>query len=272
MAGVKEIDWNRLWREGRRNRSCRSKGSGDWDRKAAGFARRNRNSSYIDRLLGFIRPEPEDTVLDVGAGPGTLALPLARLVKRVTALDFSPQMLAELESQVAAEGITNIVTVEGAWEDDWQQLGLEPHDIAVASRSLSVDDLESALFKLNAFARNRVYITDRVGTGPFDPEVFAAVGRELEPGPDYIFTLNMLYRLGIYARVDFIPAEYSAVYASREEAVDSCRWMLDELRPGEEKRFNAFLAERLRRQPDGSWILPRRRQPLWAVLWWEKGK
>ena len=219
----------------------------------------------------MIDPAPGATVLDVGSGPGTLALPLARRVSRVTALDFSGQMLAELEGRAAAEGITNIRTVRGAWEDDWPALGLEPHDIAVASRSLSVDDLEGALVKLNAFARQRVYLTDRVGPGPFDPEIFAAVGRKFEPGPDYIITVNLLYRLGIYARVDFIPAEYTSVYSSREEAIDSCRWMLDELRPGEEEKFEAFLAERLRQEPAGGWVLPRRHQPLWAVLWWDKG-
>jgi SAM-dependent methyltransferase len=270
MNGFEEIDWNRLWRESRQRRSCKAKGSTDWDRKASSFARRNLNSSYVDRLLALIDPAPENTVLDVGAGPGTLAIPLARRVRQVTALDFSGQMLAELESRVAAQGIVNLTTVRGAWEDDWPALGLKPHDIAVASRSLSVDDLENALLKLNAFARQRVYITDRVGAGPFDPEVFAAVGRKFEPGPDYIYSVNLLYRLGIYARVDFIPAEYSAAYASRAEAVDSCRWMLDELRPGEEEKFNAFLEARLQQQPDGSWVMPRRHQPLWAVLWWDK--
>ncbi len=272
MGGFEEIDWNCLWRETRQHRSCKAKGSADWDRKAASFARRNLNSSYIERLLALIDPAPDVTVLDVGSGPGTLALPLSRKVSRVTALDFSPQMLAELESRAQAAGIDNIATVNGSWEDDWRELGVEPHDIAVASRSLSVDDLESALIKLNDFALRRVYIADRVGAGPFDPDVFAAVGREFETGPDYIFTVNMLYRLGIYARVDFIPAEYSAVYASREEAADSCRWMLDQLRPGEEEKFEAFLDERLQPRPDGSWLLPRRHQPLWAILWWEKGK
>lgn len=270
MAGLTDIDWNRIWRESRQRRTCKAKGSTDWDRKAAAFASRNRHSAYIDHLIRIINPEPAATVLDVGSGPGTLAIPLARRVHQVTALDFSARMLEELTAGATAEGVANLTTVKGAWEDDWTALGLAPHDIAVASRSLAVDDLEAALVKLNKFAKQRVYLTDRVGAGPFDPEVFDAVGRPFEPGPDYIITLNMLYRLGIHARVDFIPAEYASSYASRAEAVDSLLWMLEELHPGEAEKFEVYLDTHLSCRADGTWLVSSRHRPLWAVLWWEK--
>lgn len=259
-----------IWREGRKKRSCKSKGRKEWDRKAASFARRNCRSAYIDKLLPFIDVADDEKVLDVGCGPGTLALPLARRVKAVTALDFAPEMLAELGSAAAAEGLENITPVLAAWEDDWQALGLQAHDVAVASRSLAVDDLAGALAKLNEWARRKVVITDRVGHGPFDPDIFAAVGRTLAPGPDYIITVNMLYQMGITARVDFIPAELTEVFATRDEAVDSCLWMLEELRAGEQDGFARFLAERLAVQPDGTWRLARNHTPRWAVISWEK--
>ena len=113
-------------------------------------------------------------------------------------------------------------------------------------------------------------ITDRVGSGPFDPEIFAAVGRDLDPGPDYIITVNMLYSMGINATVDYIPAEYSDSYASREEAMDSCLWMLEDLSPVERERFEGYMAERLVRQDDGSWRLLRSHAPKWAVISWNK--
>lgn len=50
MGGFAEIDWNRSWRARRQHRTCKAKGSRDWDRKAAAFARRNRDSSYLDHL------------------------------------------------------------------------------------------------------------------------------------------------------------------------------------------------------------------------------
>ena len=207
MSGLLDIDWGLIWRDSRKKRSCRNKGRKDWDRKAPSFARRNMRSSYIERLLAFIAPVPEDTVLDVGCGPGTLAVPLAARSRLVTAIDYSAGMLEELKAEAGRQSLSNIVPVQASWEDDWQKIGIAPHDIAVASRSLSVDDLEAALVKLDKWALKKVVITDRVGAGPFDPDVFAAIGRPFDPGPDYILTVNMLYSMGISARVDFIPAE-----------------------------------------------------------------
>ena len=270
MRSLSEIDWSLIWREGRQHRSRKSKGRKEWNRKAASFARRNRGSAYIDKLLPFIDVASDETVLDVGSGPGTLALPLAKRAKAVTALDFSTEMLAELRSAAAAAGLENITTVLAAWEDDWQALGVEVHDVAVASRSLADDDLAAALVRLNEWARRKVVITDRVGAGPFDPDVFAAVGRPFAPGPDYIITVNMLYQMGINARVDFIPAEFTEIFTTRAEAADSCLWMLEELRPGEQAGFARFLAERLAVQPDGSWRLARNHTPEWAVISWDK--
>jgi SAM-dependent methyltransferase len=270
MGTLNDIDWDRIWRDSRLKRSCRSKGRKDWDRKAPSFAKRNMGSSYIERLLRAIDPAAGDTVLDVGSGPGTLALPLAGMVRQVTAIDFSTGMLEELRASAGRQGIDNIVTVHASWEDDWQELGIEPHDIAVASRSLSVDDLGAALAKLAGWALKKVVITDRVGSGPFDPEIFAAVGRDLDPGPDYIITVNMLYRMGINATVDYIPAEYSDTYATREEALESSLWMLEDLSSAERQRFDAYMSERLVEQDDGSWRLLRDHHPQWAVISWKK--
>ncbi|MCJ7601117.1 MAG: class I SAM-dependent methyltransferase, partial [Desulfobulbaceae bacterium] len=85
----KDIDWNRLWQEARLQKSWKKKGEKDWDNRAAGFAKRNIDSSYADRFLQLVQPEPHWRVLDIGCGPGTLALPLAAQVKSVTAIDFS---------------------------------------------------------------------------------------------------------------------------------------------------------------------------------------
>ncbi len=41
----------------------------------------------------------------------------------------------------------------------------------------------TGLRKMQRYARQTVFITDRVGSGPFDPALFAAVGRKLQLGP-----------------------------------------------------------------------------------------
>jgi SAM-dependent methyltransferase len=217
-----------------------------------------------------MRPAPEWTVLDVGSGPGTLALPLARQVRKVTAMDYSSQMLAILKQQADNEKLFNIEAVEAAWDDNWQEIGIIPHDAVIASRSLTVDDLAAALVKMNQWARKAVFVTDRVGATPFDPEAFAAVGREFSPGPDYIYAVNILYQLGIHAKVDFISLPEVTILASREDAQASYAWMFDRLTPGEEQKLATYVDSRLTRTADGQYRLTRRTPPQWAFIHWEK--
>ena len=68
-------------------------------------------------LLGMVRPG--DTWLDVGAGAGRFALPIARALApsggQVIALDASASML-EAAREIAAEyGIENLRTIEARW-------------------------------------------------------------------------------------------------------------------------------------------------------------
>jgi SAM-dependent methyltransferase len=60
-------------------------------------------------------PTPPARILDVGAGTGSLSLPLARLGYQVTALDLSPGMLEQLHLRASAEGL-DIEVVEGRAE------------------------------------------------------------------------------------------------------------------------------------------------------------
>lgn len=265
-----EIDWNGLWQEARRAKSWQKKGRTAWDQRAAGFAARNIDSPYVTQFLGKIPLDRNWSVLDVGCGPGTLSLPLAHEVRRVTALDFSAAMLAELRQRAETMGIENLTAIQAAWEDDWEALRIAPHDVAIASRSLSVDDLEGALTKLDCWGTKAVYITDRVGAGPFDPDLFAVLGRPFAPGPDYIYTVNLLYAMGIRAHVDFITLDQTRRYESPQEAIQSHAWMVDNLTPEETERLTEYVENRLRRAPEGGWEFRRRVAPQWALIWWRK--
>jgi SAM-dependent methyltransferase len=265
-----DIDFNELWQEARRQKSWSGKSRADWDRKAESFAKRTAHSEYADIFMDRMDPDPEWTVLDVGSGPGTLTLPLARRVKKVTAVDYSSQMLALLIKQAEADNLGNIEAKEASWEDDWQEIGIEPHDAVIASRSLAVDDLAGALTKMNQWAKKVVYVTDRVGATPFDPEAFAAVGREFSSGPDYIYTVNILYQLGINAKVDFIGLPGVRIVANREEALASYSWMFDRLTSDEEQKLATYVDSRLKKNTDGQYRLQLLTPPTWAFIHWDK--
>jgi CTP:molybdopterin cytidylyltransferase MocA len=70
-----------------------------------------------DPVLEALRAHarPDDTWLDIGAGAGRYALPLARSVRRVVALDPSASMLGALREGMAEHAITNIDVVDARW-------------------------------------------------------------------------------------------------------------------------------------------------------------
>ena len=258
-----------MYRRARQEKSWSSKGAADWDRRASSFAQRTKRSIYADRFLALLQPEKKWSVLDVGCGPGTLALPLARRVERVTALDFSARMLEILQERAGRAGITNITTCHAGWGDDWRARGIGRHDVAIASRSLAVPDLRAALEQLCRHATHRVVVTDRVRHGPFDPDAFAAVGRPLRPGPDYIYTVNLLYQMGFLPSVAYIVLEEEMVYRSLEDAVAGYRWMFRDLSPDEEKRLQKYVRSITTTADNGALLLRRNHVPTWACISWQ---
>jgi SAM-dependent methyltransferase len=85
------------------------------------------------------------TVLDLGCGPGTVAIPLARLVRRVLAVDPDAEMLAEGER--LAEGSANIRWLLG---DSTRLRELPPFDDVVMGRSFHWMDRQAVLADLDA--------------------------------------------------------------------------------------------------------------------------
>ncbi|HYM84437.1 MAG TPA: class I SAM-dependent methyltransferase [Candidatus Dormibacteraeota bacterium] len=71
----------------------------------------------LDALLALTRPD--ERWLDIGAGAGRFALPLARHVRRVIAIDPSDGMLAALRESMAEAGVSNIDVRQGRWPEAW---------------------------------------------------------------------------------------------------------------------------------------------------------
>jgi ubiquinone/menaquinone biosynthesis C-methylase UbiE len=61
--------------------------------------------SLIARAVALAGLKPGDAVMDLGCGPGLLAIPLARLGMRVVAVDPEPDMLAACRAAAGAAGV-----------------------------------------------------------------------------------------------------------------------------------------------------------------------
>ncbi|HST18118.1 MAG TPA: class I SAM-dependent methyltransferase [Gaiellaceae bacterium] len=67
----------------------------------------------IARLAEAAGVDRQARVLDLGCGPGSLAIPLAAYAREVVAVDAEPEMIAELQRAAPA----NVTAVEGRAED-----------------------------------------------------------------------------------------------------------------------------------------------------------
>ena len=73
---------------------------------------RNRSASeYADFVLPSIRPE--DRVVDVGCGPGSITLGLAEAAGQVTGIDVDDAEFADARAHAAEHDIDNVTFVEG---------------------------------------------------------------------------------------------------------------------------------------------------------------
>jgi molybdenum cofactor cytidylyltransferase len=70
----------------------------------------------LDALL--VHARADETWLDIGSGAGRYALPLARRVREVVAVDPSPAMLGALRELQAEHGIENVRPISGRWPPD----------------------------------------------------------------------------------------------------------------------------------------------------------
>lgn len=264
-----DIDWSLLRKMAMAQKGWKRKSPEEWSNKAKAFSNRTKHNDYVNLFIKELPLDPTLSVLDVGSGPGTLALPIAKRVHNVTAIDFSKGMLDILNQHARDDQTNNITTVHCSWEDDWAQKGIVPHDIAIASRSVGVEELEPALEKINSFATKYVFISDRVGATPFEEGAFHAIGRPFQPGPDYIYTLNTLYKMGIYPNVTVLKPNPITTYPSIEEALGSYSWMFHELSTAEEHELLNYIKQNIIETNDNTVTVKRNSPVRWALIWWK---
>lgn len=111
---------------------------------------RRTDDTTLNALLALA--QPDDVWLDVGAGGGRYALPLALVVREVVAIDPSPAMLGALRDDAAADGITNVRVIGARWpmpELPRGDVGLFAHvGYDIADIGPFIDALESSARRL----------------------------------------------------------------------------------------------------------------------------
>lgn len=240
-----------------------------WGKTSRRISNHAVSTGYPEAFIKLMRPRKNSTILDMACGGGTIAIPLAGKVQKVTVVDFSRSMLDMLERRCRERRIVNVDTIQGSWEDDWTSLGIGTHDIAIASRSIMADNPRGCIEKLCEVARRAVYISTVVGSGAHDRQLYEAAGRELNIKHDFIYYYNLLDNMGLHPHVEFVPETHRTNWGTVREALDGQRWMFpDGLSDEEEQRVKGYLQQHLVRRKDNRLRLSYPRQCFWAVMWW----
>ncbi|MEO7665364.1 MAG: NTP transferase domain-containing protein [Candidatus Limnocylindrales bacterium] len=176
--------------------------------------------------------QPGDTWLDIGAGAGRYALPLARRVREVIAIDPSASMLAALRAGSASHEIHNIRVLEDRWPPgaaSRAQLGPDPvADVAlmahvgydIAAIGPFIDAMERAS-RRTCVAVLREQSPASVAA-PFWPAVH---GVERVPLPALEAFVELISARGAVVRVERVAGEHRR-WVDRDELVRFLRRQL----------------------------------------------
>jgi SAM-dependent methyltransferase len=187
---------------------------------------RRTDDAVLDHLLTLARPG--ETWLDIGAGAGRYALPLALRVREVIALDPSPGMLAALREQAVEQGIANVRVIEGRWPLDPSFDPPAAADVAlIANLGYDVEAIGPFLDAMEAAASRLcvAILADRQPSTPahaFWPPVHGEARAEL-PALDAF--LDLLRARGRDPRETRVPRPVRG-FPTREELA---RWLRSQL-------------------------------------------
>ncbi|ABR47705.1 Cyclopropane-fatty-acyl-phospholipid synthase [Alkaliphilus metalliredigens QYMF] len=198
-----------------------------WDNRAAFFntkvsLEKNESSDIIDLLLKKEMLHEEMSVLDIGCGPGKHTIPMARIVKKITALDISENMLNHLQNNAKKMNLDNIKTLKKDWKDiDLEKEGWnKAFDFVFASMTPGVFDFNT-LEKMTKASKNYCFLSGFVDREDsiFD-EVEAEISKiySLEKRKDkkVYYAFNVLWHLGYTPEVFYLNREWEDIRTVEE--------------------------------------------------------
>lgn len=238
--------------------------------KAKWYQNGLRYNTLPETALKIILPKTKNckTFLDVGAGCGTFAIPLAKAGKRITALDPSAPMITLLEEEIKKGRLKNIKTIRAAWGET----EIKPHDVILCANvpellKDSIDFLKQA----NALAKKAVFLI--VGADPnadkfYYKELYPVLfNKPFLPRTDYIKTYTDLHNTGIFANVEIIEYSFDQPFDNMKEALDFWKEYIGIVTAEHDEKLRNFLEDKLEKFKGG---LIAKFHKKSAVIWWKK--
>jgi SAM-dependent methyltransferase len=197
------------------------------------------------------------TVLDIGAGPGILAIPLARYIKKVTCVEPSSSMIDLLKKHISEEGLTNIEIFQSKWED-FDKASIKKHDVVIASYSLLMRNIKDSLLKMEECANKEVILYWFSGVTSWERlylDLYRKIcGSDYTPTPKCNVIYNILYDMGRSPDLTVLKGtSFPKIYDSIDQVIDDIKLRL-RISDSKNDDYLAKYAEAKLSKSDGKYI------------------
>lgn len=280
MIDPKDIDWNLIWKcqvEENRASSPGRDCARIWESRESALRFWNmcrKERSRIDQTVWETDISQNSRVLDIGAGPGTLAIPFAQKAEHVTAVEPAEGMCSVMKEKMAEFGVSNIDIVQKRWEDvDIASDLSAPYDVVIASFSLGMKDIQSAVEKMVLASSRYVYLYHFAGPSSWDiqwqilwPRLH---GKAYRLGPKSDVLYNVLYQIGIYPNIRSFRLEHNQPYDSLDEAMAALAPQAQVESEEQKALLKDYLSGVLKKE-EGKLVLPG--SSIRVKIWWDKSQ
>ena len=271
-----ELNWREVWERKHEERVGASlKGKlkpEDWGKVAKDYSDWNKSNDYeygrkaVEVIKDMIAPDFE--VLDIGAGPGTLAIPFAEKVRKVTAVEPSRGMIEYLMKDAEEIGIKNIEIINKSWQEVDDSEMRKRFDIVACSHLLwQFKDVDRQLRRMEDASRGHCCVVHPAGGRDIIiqqlwPEIMGReYGGELAPDLDDLLFV-MLRDRGVLANVRVIDFITRLSVEQEERLIISLLSQHSEITPALREVIKSRVLERL---SNGMY----KEKSHAAVVWWK---
>ena len=232
---------------------------------------KNGGMKRVTDQLAALGIPPGSSVLDIGAGPGTLAVPLAGAGCRVTVVEPSKPMVRAMEEYRQYLHVDAEIGVIPAVLEDLDEKSLGRYEYVISSFALSVPDLKDALKKMHEAASKEVHIFWFMNETAWDV-TYTSLWQSLhgekywaKPKADVIW--NCLFQMGIYADIAVYPMKDERGYPDLETAVSEYADRMEARDERQKGIIREYLDSVLVHRENGDLVFPD--EGLYAHISWK---
>lgn len=268
-----QINWRDAWNEMRKERMKKPRISYDKDffkKTAQDFSMRIKSNNYefgrkTTEILSEILADNFE-VLEIGTGPGTLTIPMSKIVKSIVGIEFSKINAKNLMASLEEEKLDNIEIVNKDWKEvDDDEIKCK-FDLVVCSHFLwQVDDVERLLERMENASKKYCAVIQPCGRDEIVKEMFERLTNQkytgqFEPDADY-FAYVILREWGRLVNVKYFD------YTHERNLEEEIRYIADfngkfmEI----DKAVNEMIEKYLLEKKEGAMY---REKSSAVVLWW----